>query len=175
MQPLRIFVALYPPPDATATLLAALPADLPPHRRVPGEQVHMTLAFLGDTRPADVERVTESVERAAAGMGAFELAPTHLRALPERGPARLVAVETTAPSALVELQRRLAARLLTVKDRSRAFLAHLTLARFAQPTRCVVDSPIGGAAFRVGVVRLVQSRLRPGGAVHQAIREFPLT
>lgn len=176
--PVRLFVALYPPAATSVRLLAALePLQLPPHRRVAPDHVHMTLVFIGDTAVGDIERVRESVERSAAGIPAFDLTPTRLCSLPSGREARLVAAETTAPSPLIELQRRLAARLAkpSAKERGRPFLPHITLVRFATPISCDVSANLAPSdAFPVSTIHLVQSHLRPGGAEHHLIAAIPL-
>src|SRR5687768_18549446 len=101
---LRLFVAAYPPRDIAQAMLDAMRAlKLPSHRATVCEQLHMTLQFIGDTPARDLETTIESVERAAAGLSAFELAVRSLIQLPQRGPARLIAAETDAPATLLEL------------------------------------------------------------------------
>src|SRR5690606_37699260 len=117
---LRLFVAIYPPEGGKAgqvgarDWLRALRKMDPPlanHRQTPPEQVHLTLQFIGDTPEGELDRVIESVERSASGIGPFELKPVRFMTLPPRGRPRLVALETDAPAGLLELQRRLAQRL----------------------------------------------------------------
>jgi len=162
----RLFVAVYPPLDVAARLLNLLASVTAKHRPMNAAQLHMTLVFLGDTPASNMPRVAESVERAAAGIPAFDVAPTRLIALPSARQARLVAVQTTAPSPLLELQRRLAARLVTPKAGSHAFRPHITLARFPGVASCELQTDVPDIAFEVNRVRLIQTRLQPGGAVH---------
>lgn len=185
-RPLRLFVALYPPPSIAADLLALLPAlNLPPHRAVPAEQVHLTLLFIGDTDPRDLRAVTESVDRSAAGLEPFHLTPTRLFTIPDRpptAPPRLLAAETDAPPALLELQRRLSTRLARAKRPGKPdkFLPHLTLCRFpeATPRPAAVNwcAPIPGEAtmFHVEHATLVASELTPSGAHHRPVHTAPL-
>jgi 2'-5' RNA ligase len=175
---LRLFVGIYPPAETARQMLAALEdLDLPHHRRTPVEQLHMTLQFIGDTPVKDLEATVESVDRSRAGLPPFELAPLRLMALPKRGPSRLVAAETDAPPTLLELQRRLAARLAgNVRARpSDRFLPHLTLCRFRAPTRIEpLDDPLAVAAFPVAELKLMRSTLHPDGAKHHEVAAFPL-
>jgi len=175
---LRMFVGLYPPPDAAASLAGLLEGlDLPAHRRTPVEQLHMTVQFIGDVPLAEVDGVVESVGRSASGLGAFELVPARLMSLPERGAARLVAVETDAPPIMMELHRRLVHR-LAAQPRPRSgdrFVPHITLCRFASPAAGVrVDQPVRNAAWRIDRVRLMRSILRAEGAEHLLVAEFAL-
>lgn len=167
---LRLFVAVYPPVEVAEALLGLVRAqrDLPKYRLVPVGQVHLTLQFIGDTEVRELEEVIESVRRSAAGLEGFELAPERLITLPERGPARLIAAQTSAPAALLELQRRLAHR-LAKNPRERAgdrFRPHLTLCRFATPAQVQLDEAVGVPGFGVERVRLMKSVLKPSGAEH---------
>jgi 2'-5' RNA ligase len=166
----RLFVGVYPPPLAAAELLRLLDRlDLPPHRATRPDQLHLTLLFIGDRHERDLDEVAESVARSVAGIDPFQLTPTRLVTLPERGAARLVAVETDAPPGLLEIQRRLAHRLADPSRRGHGrFTPHLTLCRFAHEQRMErLDRPIAAAPFAVGDVRLMRSVLLPAGAEHR--------
>ena len=68
----RLFVAIYPPLEIARALIEELRRlDLPPHRVVPLEQIHVTLQFLGDTPAPQVEQTKESVDRSTAGVKDF--------------------------------------------------------------------------------------------------------
>lgn len=174
---MRLFVAAYPAAGSARAMLDLLrQLDLPEHRAVSPEQVHMTLQFIGDTDSRQLDGVMQSVERAAAGIAPFDLTPRELVCLPARGDPRLVALATDAPPGLLEMQRRLAARLArNPRDRQR-FLPHFTLCRFradAEVWRVRRDAPL--AAFPVRAVRLMESVLRPEGAQHREVARFDLT
>ncbi len=174
MKNLRLFVAVYPPPATAFALLQALTGlDLPPHRLVPQEQVHLTLQFIGDTPPAKIGEVTETVRRAAGGLEGFTMAPQRIITFPERGAARLVAAETDRHATLLELHRRLVVR-LSPNPRRRPddrFRPHLTLCRFRSPTALpAIDAPLDLAQFTVEAIALVHSTLRPDGALHRTIQ-----
>jgi 2'-5' RNA ligase len=176
---LRLFVAIHPPTDVVSAMLGSLDdLKLPPHRLTPREQVHMTLQFIGDTPSSALDATIESVQRAAAGLTAFQLAPRKLITLPERGPARLIAVETDSPSALMELHRRLATRLAqNVKPRDRErFLPHLTICRFRSPARGVkIDQSCDAQSFDVNRIALMRSTLSSQGATHHEVVGCDLT
>jgi RNA 2',3'-cyclic 3'-phosphodiesterase len=178
MANLRLFVAIYPPPEVADAMLHALSAlVLPPSRATPGEQVHLTLQFIGDTPAKGLDAAIESVQRAAAGLVAFALSPWRLIRLPERGPARLIAMETDAPPTLLELHRRLVVRLArNVKDRNaERFRPHLTLCRFKSPASgVIVDHATNVPAFDVRRVMLMRSTLGPQGATHHEVASCTL-
>jgi 2'-5' RNA ligase len=178
---LRLFVALYPPEDTRRHMLRALAKLQPPpdarHRAVPLEQVHMTLQFIGDTPERDLPEVLESVQRSVAGLSRFTLTPFRLITFPDRGTPRLIALETDAPPALLEAQRRLAQRLAR-SPRIRAgdrFRPHLTLGRFtASAHPRPVDAPVPLESFPVEQIYLVRSILKPNGAEHRPIEGVSL-
>jgi 2'-5' RNA ligase len=173
---LRLFVAIYPAPEVTLALLRALSAlPLGAARILPADQVHLTLQFIGDTPASDLEEVSESLRRSAAGVAPFTLTATRLLTLPERGPARLVAAEADRPAGLLEVHRRLVSRLARrVKPERRDYLPHITLARFRHPVpgaRLEQPLPPAGGPWSFPVTRLalMKSDLRPEGAVHREI------
>lgn len=179
---MRLFVALYPPEESRREMLRALRKLDPPadarHRVSPLEQVHMTVHFIGDTAARELPGVSESVERSVAGVRVFELRPLRLVTFPERGRPRLIALETDAPPALLEVQRRLVHRLAR-SSRTKTgdrFRPHLTLLRFtgaAQPRD--VDAAVDLPAFRVEGLSLMRSILRPAGAEHAEVARFALS
>lgn len=176
--PLRLFVSVRPDDAAAARMSALLPPGLPPGTRpVPRSQIHLTLQFIGDTEPSRLDEVVESISAAVAGLRVQRLVPRCIRTLPERGPARTVAIITTWPASLAEAQRRLCVRLARRPSRRREepFLPHLTIARVPPawiPT--VREWPTPPEPFDVCEVELVRSILAPTGAVHEAVATFPL-
>lgn len=177
-RPLRLFVAINPPEVTRRAMVERLAAaPIPRHRATPLDQVHLTVQFIGDTESRELPDVVESVRRAASGIGAFSLTPRRLISLPERGPIRLIAMETDAPAPLLELHRRLASRLARsprAKSGDR-FLPHLTLCRFSSEARPEpMDEPVTLPAFTVQSVRLMNSILRPQGAAHVCVEEVTL-
>jgi len=177
-RPLRLFVAVYPPPELAAAMQAASDAPgLPPHRAVPVEQIHLTLLFIGDTDPKALDRAKESVELAAKGIEAFELTPTRLISLPEKKPPRLIAAETDAPPPLLELHRRLARSLLPSprKDPADRYRPHMTLRRFRDAAAGFrIDPALDVEPFAVDRICLMRSVLRPEGAEHREVLAVPL-
>lgn len=177
----RLFVAAYPPRALVEAWLRTLSrTPLPEHRAVPIDQVHLTLQFIGDTPAKELDAVIESVDRSCAGLRQCTLTPREWIALPERGPARLVALETDAPPTLLELQRRLTRRLaMNVRaNPSKGFLPHLTLCRFRSPTRLNAPlpelDPSTSVPFDVSQVVLMRSMLRPEGAEHVPVHHCEL-
>lgn len=171
---LRLFIAAYPPEGVIQAMLGSLPAlGLPEHKATPPEQVHLTVLFLGERRADLVPEILDSMRAAAAAIRPFSLTAERLISLPQRGRARLVAVEFDARAGLDELQFRLANRLAAEDRRGRkAFLPHMTLCRFPGTGAQVrIDKPVVGEfpGFEVRQVRLVRSVLHPLGARHEPV------
>lgn len=177
-KPLRLFVAATPSEEWRGRALALLNSmKLPEHKATSVDQLHLTLLFLGERRPGLLPDIIESVSAAARSVPAFSLEPVRLIALPERGMARLVAIETTAPTPSIELQRRLSARLVREEKRGSKFVPHLTLCRFggmgvehnelpSLDVQAAGEALRAVGAFEVESVSLVSSVLNPRGAKH---------
>jgi 2'-5' RNA ligase len=174
---LRLFVAVYPPaPVAEQLARVAAAVPLAGSNPVPQGQIHLTLQFIGDTPSREVERVMESVDRAAAGIGPFELATHSLVCLPTSGSVRVIAAETSRPGPLLELHKRLALRLAKPATKKRAgddaegFLPHVTLRRFASAgAERSGPWPMEEARFSVERLVLVRSTLSAHGAAHHEV------
>jgi RNA 2',3'-cyclic 3'-phosphodiesterase len=197
---LRLFVAVYPPRELAEDWARRVKAmrDLPPYRLTPIEQIHLTLQFIGDTPVKNLEPTIESCRRAAKGLGCFELAAQEFITLPERGPKRLIAVETDAPPTLLELKRRLAMRLASnVRENpARKFRPHLTVCRFRSPAPGApgaqgergargargarmgrggrFDPTLTTEPFVVSELLLMKSALSPSGAAHTVVERIQL-
>ena len=177
---LRLFVAIYPPPDAAAALVDSISRlTLPPHRLTPLTQVHVTLVFIGERRVKELRQVRESIERSASGIEPFDLTPQKLASIPTKeqgGDARMIWVATDAPPAALELQRRLATRLARPDERYKEFHPHLTVCRFQHGVTCdPIDQPIVLSPFRIERVKLMSSFIHAAGGVnHDVVAEFPL-
>lgn len=178
----RLFVAAYPPPDLVAEMatVARTYANDDDVRFTPHEQVHLTLHFIGDTSAGEIENAIESVSRSCKGIESFSLLPTRVITLPRkpRATPRLIAIETDAPASLREVQRRLAHRFARRprRDSGDRFLPHLTLCRFRPGVRATpIETIITHLpSFEVMTVKLVRSRLRPSGAIHEDVATIPL-
>lgn len=173
---MRLFLALYPPLASAHALRSALDTlELPPHRTTALDQLHLTVLFLGDVAARELPALQESVERAAAAVEPFELAPQRLAALPDQGLPRLIAAVTDAPKPLLELRRRLVARLAANKVKTSEFLPHFTLCRFGAPVKYELPPhTLSCTPFRVETLSLQDSVLRQDGAEHRQLARFAL-
>ncbi len=186
-KPVRMFVALDLPEivrEDIATWGETALAD-PALRRVPAESLHITLAFLGNRQPADVERIEDAMEEVAAVPVLLELGGPVGR--PAQGRPRLVALP--ALHRPVEgLQERLS-EILTLErlyePEKRPFWPHVTVARVRAEGRgsrqpMLVEVPSGPSPTeRVGWfngvrISLYRSELQPSGARYVPLAQVQL-
>lgn len=162
----RLFVAVYPPEEVVDLLIELPRKDQSGVRFLPPTNWHITLRFLGD---ADPDRVIEALNHAelppttAHAGPALDLLGTHSVVLPVRGLDDLAGGVEAATGDLGEEQAR------------RRFVGHLTLAKVKRGT--IVRKVIGmrcDASFGVNEIALVESRLRPEGAVYDTLARWAL-
>jgi 2'-5' RNA ligase len=183
---LRAFIAVELPPEIRAALageqarLKKLGANV---GWVAPDNIHITLLFLGDMFGAQVAPLAAALDAVAAHHAPFELAVAGLGWFgPPRSPRVVWAGVLDPQHRLAALQKEIEeqARLLDLRTEARPFHPHLTLGRVrpgghaALPalTRALEqanDTAYGRCA--VGMVRLMQSRLGPGGAQHSPLHE----
>jgi 2'-5' RNA ligase len=180
---MRVFLAIETPEDVRKRL-ADVQSKLSPvsssARWVAPESIHITLKFLGEvaeTRLNDIDEALSGlnwmpIRVSVSGLGFFP---------GERSP-RVFWAGLSAPS-LAELAREIEGRLerFGFDREERAFRPHITLAR-ARDNRLdaalvahamrIEETEFG--AFTVDRCFLIQSTLKPSGAVYTKIREYVL-
>jgi len=175
MTSLRLFVAIYPPPEVADALLAALPPqNIAPGRETPAEQIHLTCHFIGDRGVRELRDVRESIDRSCSGLGEIKVSPRDLIALPAGRGAKLIAAACDVSPAILELHRRLVIRFARPGKRADRFEPHLTLRRYGPAGGPRVSSPLAIQTFSASEVRLVQSVLHPSGAEHRVVHRVPV-
>ncbi len=173
---MRLFLALTLPDDAR-DVLAALQERLPSGRLTPEENLHLTLAFLGE-HPGDV---AEIVDDAMIGLRHPAIAlRLHEPAVFGGRQGQAVGLAASGGAALTQLHARILSRLAgtgVTPDRRR-FRPHVTLARLpgradATPLIAALTGPALGP-FSCSAFALFQSRLRPDGAEHEVLGLYSL-
>ncbi len=180
---MRTFLALPLPPAATGAI-EALQSDLPAGRAVPAENLHLTLAFLGDRTEAELEAAHEALLTLRAR--AFTLRLTGLGTLGGRSPA-LLHLSAEADPALTDLHGRIRSRLhgaglMLPRER---FLPHVTIARFGHRLGVAEQRRLGDfiAArhdfridpFPVTGFTLFHSTLDAPAPVYEVLAHYPLS
>lgn len=181
---LRTFVAVeLPEPvrsrlaEVAGALKRQWPADSVRWSRPEG--IHLTLRFLGDTRPDQVAGLGEGLDRIAAAQQPFELVLGELGAFPDAGRPRVLWVGLVDPQGSLRLLQRSVeelARSLGWEKERQAFAPHLTLGRVKPkaraPSRWGAEAPV--ARFRAEALSLMESQLKPTGAVYVRLHEARL-
>jgi 2'-5' RNA ligase len=186
----RLFVALDLPESFKAALLEAA-ADLRAAREdlrwTPADNIHLTLAFLGELDGKGAALAAEAARRTAEATAPFELSFGGLVAFPRRGAARILAAgmargsrECAAAAARLEdeLERVGAEAAYAFRERERRpFAAHATLARAGRlPARLSAQEldPAADASCRIGTLSVYESVLGRGGPCYRPLAAFPL-
>ena len=177
---IRAFAAI-PLPDSVTDLLEEVQDDLPAGRPVLPEHMHLTLVFLGELRPPDLEEVHLAFE--AVRVPAPEIAIRGLGQFGTSQPRSIHAVVALGP-ALRHLQAKLeqAARSAGVEIPARRYVPHVTIARLqgrredAAPVANFVArrAMIAPPPFRAEAFCLYRSHLRPDGAEYDELARYPL-
>lgn len=166
-----MFFALWPDASTRQALrrLQRLP-EVAAGRRVHPEDIHLTLAFLGqveDDRLPCLEAAADAVQGVPFSMQVARLGHW-------RGPRVAWAAPTECPAGLAELEGRLWERLASCgfEREARPFSPHITLARKARPFEArPLPEPIPWEAHDFV---LVTSLSDPGGARYEVLRRWPL-
>ena len=201
MAPPRLFAALPLPESLRREFFAAsgaigrlLPASV--FRRVPSENLHLTLRFFGPERgPVDRGRIAAMLRERLAGHcpGPLTLRASGVSAFGSLRRARIVWVgleEVGAPEkgprSLPSLQQQVesVARDIGLAPETRPFVPHVTVGRLRVPpslsaedlsaARPSAPDAAWGASFTVREFGLFRSLLLPGGAVYECLDRFAL-
>jgi len=182
----RLFLAIALPPDLAARAFEILPTSLPALRRVKAENLHVTLAFLGQTPDERLDDVTAAAREAALPVSPFRLSFDRVGRFPERGRPRVVWLgigdgEASVAKLGAGVHAGLRSRDLPFDDRPLA--PHLTLARVAEDARAAEAKTVGAAletlpvpslGFEATGIAVVQSVLSPKGPRYTALATVPL-
>jgi 2'-5' RNA ligase len=178
----RAFLAIKPPPEVLDAIAAHVePVEMPGARRTPREQWHYTLQFLGND--ADLDVVATAFAREPLAAGAAHLRVGGADAIGRRRRARILYLGLCAGADWMRLVvEQVGARLeplgYTRDAESKDFLAHLTIARFREPTDLrplcaqLGDDPVG-PPWRTDELILYESVLSSEGARHSERARVP--
>jgi 2'-5' RNA ligase len=150
------------------------------------EGIHLTLRFLGDIAEERVAALGALLRDVAAEVKPFALDARGVGAFPDPRAPRVIWLGLQGTPESMESLRRMQARVeagvagLGFSRESRAFTAHLTLARvrdrksgaaLAKVLEANQDRAVG--SFLAMSVGLIKSELRPTGAVYTTLVEVP--
>jgi len=174
----RLFVAIRPPEYIRDLLIDAMD-DSPALRWVGDEQLHLTLRFIGEVeRPlandiaAELERLrSPKFEIRVSGVGKFEQ---------RSGGALWAGIEPKAPVAALAAKVERAVHQTGLEPERRAFMPHITLARWNRRNAEAVDAflrrnaDLGSKTFDVDSFILFESKLSRHGPHYEEVAAFRL-
>ena len=154
-------------------------------RWVPAQNIHLTIKFLGDVSPANLELLIRLLQVEVSRYHPFEICVSGMGAFPSLRRPRVIWVGVQTPPALAALQRAIETETVRMgyAAEDRPFSPHLTLGRVAHNATpdevhkvadTLVNTKVGelGRAV-VDSVRLFRSDLQPGGAVYTPLYTAP--
>src|SRR5687767_5748803 len=178
----RLFIGVPVDPATRGTIAEHLRDSLGerlPGRAVPPENWHLTLRFLGATRPDQQEGIREVLRRTALGEP-FRVAFGALGAFPRPRTARVLWLGITHGGdglARLAALAEAAARVHGFPPEERSYRAHLTLSRIDPPADIaytVRAVPPLDLEMAVREVILFRSRLGRGPARYEVVESFAL-
>jgi len=191
MNLVRAFIAVELPiflQDAIQTATAGLRKTLGPDliRWTPAHNVHLTLKFLGDVSPANIDILKQMLTMESAQHSAFDMHVEGIGSFPTPKRPRVLWVGLNAPAALPSLAHSIetASAKLGYPAEERGFSPHLTIGRVRQNASAVdlqkirtalEETKIGNLGVaRVDAIILFKSDLQPSGSVYTHLFSAPL-
>lgn len=164
-------------PDAACAALSQLQDRLPTGRPVPEENLHLTLAFLGDQTAEAAHDLHEALDTLRAPAPHLTLSGAEMFG-GRRGQA--IALGADGGPLLTGLHDRIRARLHSARigAERRRFRPHVTITRLsdaAQASACLpalIHAQLG--PYRCDAFGLYASTLHSDGAIHDELARYPL-
>ncbi len=190
MDYIRAFISIELP-DNVRSDLQKLQEDFkrsfPRFRWVSVNSVHLTLKFLGNVAPDQIEPIKKDLGKIAEEHPAFRLSLKDTGLFPNMRRPRVVWVGLGENiDALSQVQKHIDSALtpLGFPPEKRDFTPHLTLARVPEGMRpdeleefgkqWTAVKFAGGRYFEAKGINLMKSTLKPTGAVYDVLASFPL-
>ena len=180
----RVFIAINLPKTAKQALAAFIDQaknlnPAPALRYVKPDGLHLTLHFLGDLEPSQIEAVSALLEKAVADSPPAGLELTNIGGFPNLEQPRVVVVNArqTNGRSLTDIQRTISDGLeqIGIVTDKRPWTPHLTLARVNGRTRfSTAGLDVPKLAIPVNSIELMESRLTPHGAEYSIIKSYDL-
>lgn len=155
-----------------------------PVRWAKKENIHLTIVFLGEVKEEKLERIKEICQKIVPKYPSFILKIKEFGWFPNENP-RILWLGLKDESVLLNLQKELTLgfKKAGFKIEDREFSPHLTIGRtktrirdFSQVKKSIdqflVNAKLG--EFRIGLVKVVKSKLTPEGPIYKIIQKFPL-
>lgn len=175
----RLFIAIELP-DQVKQALIKLQTPVPGAKWVPLDQLHLTLAFLGEVDETTGGHLFPALS--SVGVPPFTLHFSGVGCFPDRRRPRVLWVGLEKNPLLDSLAAQVRSAVLEcgIPQEERPFSPHITLARLRQPAGHEVvhflDQPLTHELPKVAVGEFIlfQSRLTAAGALHTPLNAFAL-
>ena len=181
---MRVFVAIGLPAyvqESLGSVVERLRPSAAGEKWVPAQNLHATIAFLGEVRDDRVLAIGDTVGAAVAPLPAVDTRTDGAGAFPSARRARVLwagladdgdrlAVTAAAVTAALEP--------LGFGPEKRPWAAHVTLARFRVPrdaSALIASAAVPQLRFTVDEITLYRSRLARPSPVYEPVARFPLT
>lgn len=185
---IRAFIALDIPDEIKSRIAQAVAplvnASQQSVRWVSPENIHLTIKFLGDVSPNQLELLTHTLASEARALAPFTLQIGGLGCFPNPRRPRVIWVGVQAPAELAHLQHAIesAAGKIGYPPEEKPFSPHLTIGRVrsqSEPPALLRSLLEQSQAARLGAadihaVHLYRSELKPGGAIYSHLCSAPL-
>ena len=177
---MRLFIALELPPQLRRSIinlinwLQSQPGFGRTEKWVEEENLHLTVAFLGEVPPLLLPKITIQLQQVADELPSFSLKlepPVSLQA----DKPRLIIIPTQTAKAFQLLQQNLGLNLKKINISVSQKPAHLTLVRLKSAVKLPQQIPWQTANLPVSEFSLMQSTLTPKGPIYKPLKAFKLT
>ncbi len=183
---MRTFIAIELPAsikDALSKIQDELKAGLPKVSWVKPQNLHLTLKFLGEISPEQLDAVKRIITEVSQGTVAFKIKLDDLGVFPDLRNARIIwlgiSQDTIAKQITGLLETKIAD--IGIAKEKREFSAHITIGRIRarllasdlerELKRVKNDLIDANLEFNAGGVTLFESTLGPGGPAYTVLKE----
>ena len=178
---MRLFVAVELPATVKDELdhaVDALRPSLPGARWVPRENLHLTVSFLGEVADERVDSIVAALREGLAASASFIATLAGSGAFPSTRRARVLWAGLESPEGRLTSVADAcvhALELVGFPTESRAWTAHVTVARFRVPgdVSRALPIPLAPVGFPIEAVTLFRSRLGRPAPRYEAIARIP--
>ena len=178
---MRIFVAVFPPPEVREALFRAA-RDLPASkafRLIRSEKLHLTLKFLGNVAEDDLSRVAQALEPLRGRHEPFEVSTSGFGGFPSERKARILWAgvgEGSGPLRAVALSVEDLLEPAGFGREQRPYVPHLTLGRARGRQAKLDGASVSPPALRFSVsgVDLVESVPGERGVTYSVLQTYSL-
>ncbi|SPQ01438.1 conserved hypothetical protein [Candidatus Sulfobium mesophilum] len=183
---LRCFIAVSLPDslrNAVGEVIRKLKDTGADIRWVPGENLHLTLKFLGETKEELVNDIKNELSKKLSHYAPFYIKIGGVGYFPGGRNPRVIWVGLEEPGLLEDIYKDVenATTRLGYPSEERPFSPHLTIGRVRSPKRVAEVirrlqefHTVTFEEFIVKEVTLMKSELKPGGAEYSGLAEIPL-